>query len=215
LTAYAFALFAHVVAVVYLLGADLGRVYLARRGALADISDAGRELAARGVLWLGSATNLALMLILPVGVTLGGVLGVYRIISPAWLAATWAVAGFWLLLSILADRSAGVAERRWPRIGEMVFRLILAPGFFYDGGIGLLGTSQTVEAKWLAVKIMLFGLLILLSIPTRWLGFGLRHAVVVGDAQGVRRALGRMVLPILLSWAVILVAAWFGVAKSI
>jgi uncharacterized membrane protein len=215
MTPYAFALFAHILVVVYLLGADIGRVYLARLGASADSSDAAVQLAARGVLWLGSATNLALVLILPAGISLGGALGAYRIVSPAWLVGTWAVAAAWALLSILADRSAGVSDRRSLRIADMVFRLILVPGFLYDGAMVFLGTSQTVEAEWLALKIMLYGLLILISMPSRWFGFRLRRALANGDAQGSRTALGRITPPLLLGWPVILLAAWLGVAKPV
>ena len=215
MTAYSFALFAHILVVVYLLGADLGRVYLARLGAFGNLGGDALQLAARGVLWLGSATNLALVLILPAGISLGGALGVYRIVSPAWLAATWVVAGIWALLSILADRAARVSERRALPIADIVFRLILVPGFLYDGASTFIGTSQTVDAKWLALKVMLYGLLILISGVTRWVGFGLHRALANNDPERVRSALRSLLSPLLLGWVVILLAAWFGVSKSI
>ncbi len=215
MTSYSVALFMHVLVVVYLLGADLGRAYLARLGSAAQATGESRQLAARGVLWLGSATNLALVLILPVGVSLGAELGVYRILSPTWLVATWIVAGLWMLVSVLADRFAARSRRHGLCVADIVLRLIFAPGFIYDGAIVFAGTSATVDAKWLATKLILFGVLILITIPSRWIGFGLRHAVASEDAAGIQVALSRLTLPLIMAWGVILVAAWFGVAKPI
>ena len=209
ITEYHLALFGHVLVVVYLLGADLGRLYLARLGSVDGIGMEPLRVLTQGVLWLGSATNLALILILPAGISVGAALGAYQIMHPAYLVGTWAVAAVWALVSILADRLEG---RSW-RIADIVLRLILAPGFFYDGAIVFLGTSQTVDARWLASKIALYGLLILISVPLRWIGFGLRTAVANGDAGGIQAALSRLGLPTLLGWIVILLAAWFGVAK--
>ena len=206
---YSLALFAHVLVVVYLLGADLGRLYLARAGTADNIGLEPLQLAARGVLWLSSAINLALILILPAGISLGAALGAYKIMHPAYFIGTWAVAGVWALVSILADR----LESRSLRITDVVLRLLLAPGFLYDGAIVFTGTSETVDAKWLASKIALYGLLILLSVPLRWIGFGLRTAVAKNDIHGIQTRLSWMKLPILLGWIIIFLAAWFGVAK--
>jgi hypothetical protein len=206
---YSLALFAHVLVVVYLLGADLGRLYLARVGTAENIGLESLQLAARGVLWLSSATNLALVLILPAGISLGAALGAYKIMHPAYFYGTWAVAGVWALISISADRVASRALR----ITDVVFRLLLAPGFIYDGVIVFTGTSETVDAKWLASKIALYGLLIFMSVPMRWVGFGLRTALASNDVDGIQKRLAWMNVPILLGWIVILLAVWFGVAK--
>lgn len=208
---YSLALFAHVLVVVYLLGADLGRLYLVRVGTAKGIGPEPLRLAARGVLWLGSATNLALILILPAGISVGAALGAYRIMHPAYFIATWVVAGVWALISVLADRM----ESRGLHITDVAFRLLLAPGFIYDGAIVFAGTSETVDAKWLASKIALYGVLIFMSAPLRWFGFSLRRAVANNDAYSTQTQLSKMVLPIWLGWIVILLAVWFGIAKPI
>ena len=208
---YNLALFAHIVVVVYLLGADLGRLYLANLGA-GHAGDAGvRRMAAHGVLWLGSATNLALILILPAGISLGSALGVYQILNPAYLVATWMVAGVWALVSIFAER----LNKRSLRIADVVLRAVLAPGFIYDGVVVFLGSSGTVEAHWLAWKLILYGLLILVSIPVRWNGFAVHAALAHSDGPAIGVALSRMRLPIFFAWFVIFLAAWFGVAKPV
>ena len=56
---YTVALYAHVLVVVYLLGADLGRLLLARAGAAAGASSDTQLAAARTVSTLGSSRNNA------------------------------------------------------------------------------------------------------------------------------------------------------------
>jgi len=206
---YYLALFAHVLVVVYLLGADLGRLYLVRAGMAKNMGLEPLRVAGRGVLWLGSATNLALVLILPVGISLAAVLGLYKITHPAFFYATWAIAVVWALVSILADR----IRSRSLRIADISLRLLIAPGLIYDGVVVFFGASPTVDAKWLAFKIVLYGVLILLSMPLRWAEFGLQTTIDDEDVQGLQARLSKMSLPILLGWAVVLLAAWLGVAK--
>ncbi len=218
---YTVALYAHVLVVVYLLGADLGRLLLARAGAAAGASPDTQLAAARTVSTLGSVTGTALILILPAGISLAGALGVYRIISPAWLISTWLVTGAWLLLSVAADRAAGNRAGGGLLLADGFTRFVIGAGHVYDGAIAFAGTSQTVEAGWLATKITLFGVLILLSIPVRRAGFAVRRETALlalgpGDAAAagrLRAALARLTVPVLGSWLLILAAAWAGVAK--
>ena len=219
---YTVALYVHVLVVVYLLGADLGRLLLARAGAAAGASPDTQLAAARTVSTLGSVTGTALILILPAGISLAGALGVYRIISPAWLIATGLVTGAWLLLSVATDRAAGnPAGGGGLLLADGITRFVIGAGHVYDGAIAFAGTSQTVEAGWLATKITLFGVLILLSIPVRRAGFAVRRETALlalgpGDAAAagrLRAALARLTVPVLGSWLLILAAAWAGVAK--
>jgi hypothetical protein len=219
---YTVALYAHVLVVVYLLGADLGRLLLARAGALPGTSPETALAAARTVSTLGTVTGTALILILPAGISLAGALGVYRVVSPAWLAATWLVTGAWLLLAAAADRAATrPLGGEGLLLADGVARFVIGTGHLYDGAIAFAGTSQTVEAGWLAAKISLFGVLILLSIPVRRLGFAIRRQGALlarqpGDAvaaRALRAALGGLSVPVLGGWALILAAAWAGVAK--
>lgn len=223
---YTAALFGHVLVVVYLLGSDLGRLLLARAGAAAGSSADTRLAAARTVTVLGSVTGTALILILPAGISLAGALGVYRIVSPSWLVATWVVAAAWLLLSLAADRAASQpVGGRGLLLADGVARFVIGAGHLYDGAIAWAGTSQTVDAPWLAAKITLYGLLILLSIPIRRAGFAVRRETALlaatgsgqtADADAFDRlgaALGRLPPPVIGSWLLILAAAWMGVAK--
>jgi hypothetical protein len=225
---YELALFAHILVVVLLLGVDPGRLYLARVGAATATAPAARLAAARAVLWLGTLGNAALVLLLPAGVTVGAQLGAFRIASPTWLAATAAVTLGWLLLSVAADRAAtGHGRARHLTTADSTFRLLMGLGQVYDGSIALAGTNISVEARWLGLKILIFGLLILLSIATRRAGFALRREIAVlaaapaataahtaADAR-LARALGGLPAPVLGGSLLLLVAAWCGVAKPL
>nr|MDJ0929312.1 hypothetical protein [Gammaproteobacteria bacterium] len=79
MNSYSLALFLHVIVVVYLLGTDLGRLYLARVGADGVTAPESRLMAARACGWLGSMTNLALIMILPAGISVGVAMGVYTL----------------------------------------------------------------------------------------------------------------------------------------
>jgi hypothetical protein len=220
--AYTVALLAHILVVVYLLGADLGRLYLARLGAARDTAGQARLAAARGAVWLGLITDAALVLVLPVGVSLGASVGVFRVVSPGWVTATWLVCAAWLALSVAATVAAGrPGGGRRLALADSFFRLVMGAGQVYDGVNALLGTSVSVEAHWLGIKLVLFGLLILLSIPARRSVFAIRASLaqldaVPGDYAADARlaaACGRLPAPVIAGWLVILAAAWLGVAK--
>jgi len=219
---YPLALFAHIIVVVYLLGADLGRACVAGLGAGATASAQARLLAARATLWLGSVTNAALILILPAGISLAAALGVYQVSSPGWLTATWIVSAGWLALSVAADRSAGhPGGGGGLAVADAVARLIIGAGHVYDGAIAFAGTSTTVEAWWLAGKIALYGLLIIATIPVRRAGFAIRREAALlgavpddsGASARLGAALARLRTPLLSGWTLILLAAWLGSTK--
>jgi hypothetical protein len=219
---YSLALFAHVVVVVYLLGADLGRAWLARAGGAPGAGSGERLIAARVALGLGTVTNAALVLLLPAGISLAGALGAYRILGPSWLVATWLVAAAWLALSVAADRAATrPGGGRGLEGADMIARFVIGGGHLYDGAIAFAGTSQTVEARWLAAKITIYGLLIIASVPARRAGFKSRRAAAAlasspadtGASEALAAALRRLPAPIVAGWILVLVAAWLGAAK--
>lgn len=219
---YGIALFCHVIVVVYLLGADLGRVYLARSGAAAGMAAPARALAARVTLGLGSVTNAALILILPAGISVGVALGAFHTSTRWWFAVTMLVSLAWLALSIAADRAAASpGGGRGLARADTVLRVIMGAGNILDGALVFAGTSRTVEAWWLGGKLVAYGLLILLGIPARLSGFRLARelarleAAPDDDAASTRlgSALARLPLPLTVPWLVIGFAAWLGAAK--
>lgn len=220
---YVTALFCHVIVVVYLLGADLGRVYLARAGGATTTAPAARLLAVRGTLWLGRVTDLALILVLPAGIALGGASDAYRIDSPAWRMVPWLLPLLLLALSIGSDRAATRPGGGGSLgLADSIARFVIGAGQLWDGlSVLLLNMTHMVEADWLAAKLAIYGLLLLLSIPVRRSSLALRRDVAGLDgnppdtAMSERLALRlrRVQLPVALGWLLILIMAWLGTAK--
>lgn len=214
---YSLALFSHLLVVILLLGTDPGRLYLTRRGAVATTPPAARNLAAWGVLWSGRISGVALILIIPLGFWLGSLLGAYRIDSPAWRVVPWLLPGALLALMLAADRVANQPDgTRFFAHTESVVRMVFGVGQIWDGfSVIFLDMTHMVEAHWLAAKLSIYGLLLLLSIPVRQTEIQLRRELAANQAvgAGLEKHLQRLGLPVATSWFLVLLAAWLGTAK--
>ncbi len=218
---YEFAHFAHVIAFAYLLAAELP-VYFAARIALdANQNGAARIVAARIAKWTGTITSTALITLLPLGVVLGVSLGAYDLSNANWLVATWIVTASWLALLAAAEFVSGVWGRRL-FIGETIVRFLIGLGNVYDGIVGLMGAGQT-RADWLALKITIYGLVLLVSSGVRWRTRPARYAIAetvdgaapssqTANAAASLKAVGPAVL---LTTLLVAVAAWMGINKSL
>ncbi len=217
---YEFTNFAHIVAFSYILAADLP-VYLALRIAMRpnQVSAAG-IFAAYVAKWTGAIAGLALIALLPLGVVLGVTLGVYDLADPSWLTATWGVACVWLILFAAAEFLTGTWGRRL-FVSETAFRFLMGLGNIYDGFIGLLGNSGQTNAPWLATKILIYGVVLLLSSLSRWRMRSVRYAVmesnynlssITPDTEGAFSARS-IDHTILITTFLVLTAAWLGMSK--
>jgi hypothetical protein len=219
---YPLALFCHLLLVVYLLGADLGRLYLVRAGARPETSESARLLTVRGVLWISVITDLALILIFPAGFELGSILNAYRLPAGGWWRiAPWVLPALLLITTLAADRTAACGGGRRAMLVDAITRGIIGAGQIWDGASAIfLGMTHMVEANWLAAKLSVYGLLLLLSIPLRRALLQLRRELAAAH-QGppdpaqpaFMAALRRLQLPILGSWLMILIIIWLGTAK--
>ncbi len=218
---YTLSLYAHLLIFVYLLGTDLGRWYLARAGAAPALSRKERVLAARGVLALGTVTDIALIIIYPVGFLLASSLNAYHISSPAWRPVPFLLPA----LLIVTTAAANFAASR-PRSGmwlvniDVIVRAVIGAGQLWDGASVLFfHMTHMVEAHWLAAKIFIYGILLLLSIPVRRVAFHLRRELSSASAtddsrEPLVKAMQSLPVPLAFGWAMILLTAWLGAAKT-
>lgn len=220
MNSYPLALFLHIVIVACLLGADLGRLYLARAGAAPATEPTARLLAVRAVLWLGAIGDIALILIFPAGFQLATTLDAYRIDSPAWRLAPWLLPAVLLVLTVAADRGVSRAGGgRAVGTAETVARAVVGAGQVWDGAsVIFLGMTHMVEARWLAAKLSIYGVLLLVSIVTRRAVLQLRRAMAAPDPAGsvgaaLAPAFGRLQAALLASGILVLMIAWLGTAK--
>ena len=211
--------FVHVIAFAYILAAELP-VYFAVRMALhGNQSSAIPDLVPRLVKWISALTAGALIVMLPLGIVMGVSMGSHDVAGPGWLTATWTITVLWLFLLIAAESITG----HWgPRLflAETVWRVIAGLGNVYDGVVGFMGQGQT-RADWLAIKILIFGLLLVISAWVRWRMRPARYALLdsiasgappdlTGPAGASLKALGPVVL---LTTVLVAVAAWMGINK--
>lgn len=219
---YPLALFCHLLLVVYLLGADPGRLYLVRAGATPETSASARRLAVRGVLWLSVITDLALVLIFPAGFELGSILDAYRLPPEGWWRlAPWILPALLLVTTLAADITAARGGGRRAMLVDLTARGIIGAGQIWDGASAIfLGMTHMVEADWLAAKLAVYGLLLLVSIPLRRALLQLRWELAAAGQDAPESAqtafmatLRRLQLPIVTGWLLILVIAWLGTAK--
>ena len=155
-------LFAHVLLFVYWLGADLGVFALALALRNRRYSVEQRQLLMRMSLLIDLTPRAAMALIAPVGLVLAERLGL--VVVPGWLSIVlWCAAFVWIAAEIVAFRNMGtpLMVRLYMGTGTLFVIVLLACGWF---GWQSLMTGLPITAGWLALKVLLFGAVFLVSL---------------------------------------------------
>jgi hypothetical protein len=202
---YRLVVFLHVLLFAYWLGSDLGvficGLYARKPGATPQAQLALREA---GVL-IDMAPRTCLVLMAPVGLTLASRYG-----SPIHglpLALIWvaALAWLWLVWQVHWKHAHPLGKLLW-RIDFAVRAAVMAG--FVGFGAFCLATGGPIAGRWLATKILLFGLIILAGIIVRIL---LLAPAVAAPAPSGQRSLIRQVVFVI--WGLVAAIAFLGVAK--
>jgi hypothetical protein len=220
--------FGHVIAFAIILGVDLPAFYAARRVAADGASVDARKLAASVVRWSNLLSTISIALLLPLGVSLGADLGVYRVNHEISLTITWIVGGVWVALVIAAETfgTSGLGARLYAI--EIWVRIVIGLGNIYDGVSAIAGFGNSpIETKWLALKVLLLGLVMVLSAFIRHRLKPVRIALAettqisaltatwdAAKSDSVAAAL-KSTRPLVHSiFLFVLIAAWMGINKS-
>lgn len=168
--AYTLVLWLHVLVMGYWIGTDLVI------NALAHYAIRARAIpgAERGRLWdflmhVDQHPRNALILSLPLGLTLAAMLGLSPIAGP-WLALAWLASAAWFaqmwLVHLRGHTPAGPALRRWDwRIRYLLIAACVA------SALASFAWGVPFAAHWLALKVLLYGGVI-------GCGLGIRHQLV-------------------------------------
>jgi hypothetical protein len=154
-------LYAHVLMFVYWLGADLGVFTLALALKNPAYSVEQRVLLMRMSLLSDMTPRAAMALIAPVGLHLAESLGLVNVAD--WLQSLiWVVAFCWIVGEIVAFRNMGkpIMMRIYMGTGTL-FAIIFLSCTWY--GIQSLRLGEPFMANWLAIKVLLFGQVFLIS----------------------------------------------------
>lgn len=217
----------HILLFVYWLGADLGVFLAARYVARGDLPLPERLRFLELLLRIDMGPRTALILMIPVGATLGTQLGALPIHGP-WLAVIWALALLWLAVAwwiVLRPHATATAPLtaidRWLRIGVVAGFTALA--------LVSMARGTPVAAPWLAGKLLLFAGVVLLGLLLRGVlrewstGFAqLREALDGQDEAGIRAADARIGAAhrrstpyAMLLWLLVAAIAFLGVTKPL
>jgi hypothetical protein len=154
-------LYAHVLMFVYWLGADLGVFTLALALKNPAYSVEQRVLLMRMSLLIDLTPRAAMALIAPVGLHLAESLGLVSVAD--WLQSLiWAVAFCWIVGEIVAFRNMGkpIMMRIYMGTGALFVIIFLSCTWY---GIQSLRLGEPFMANWLAIKVLLFGQVFLIS----------------------------------------------------
>lgn len=154
-------LFAHVLMFVYWLGADLGVFTLALALRNSKYSVEQRELLMRMSLLIDLTPRAAMALIAPVGLVLAEDLGLVNV--PDWLTVVlWITAFLWIIGEIVAFRNMGTALMVRIYMGTGTLFVLIFVSCIWLGWQSL-ATGEPFAAGWLGLKVLLFGLIFLVS----------------------------------------------------
>ena len=203
----------HIVAFAIIIGIEVPSLYALHLARRSSTSPTARALALQVRRWTYAMGALVLVTFLPFGVSMAIEIGVYTLMSPTWMTATWIVALVWFALVLGAETmgQAKLAQRLYGT--EIGLRFFVGAGHVYDGVIGFLGTGM-IQTNWLAAKVVLFGVILIVSSVIRWQTRPVRFAT---DAQledeGLAERLTQAQWGSYLIIALALVAAWMGTIK--
>jgi hypothetical protein len=210
---------AHILLFVYWLGGDVGVFYSATFVRNAAVSIEGRRMALKILAWVDQIPRYCLVLMLPVGYTLALRVGVVRLPIP-FMVALWVIAlgWLWMVWSIHHHQGTPFGERL--RKIDLAWRFVLAGGLLFDAWQGFTRTGHLLT-DWISLKFTIFALLIGCGIMIRLLGKpsapALRQIFATGSTPEleaiVRRTAGRTVPFVIAIWALLVVAAYVGIAK--
>lgn len=216
--AYGIFNFLHVLVFAVIVGIELPAIYALRMARSPESGDAMRTMALRVKRCADAISAIMLVLLLPLGVQIATQLGVYTLTSSAWLYATWLVGLAWLAIAVMSE-AAGAS--RWARRiykSECVLRIVIGLGNVYDAVVGFMGDGM-IQGDWLAIKVLLFGLILVISGWIRWQTQEVRFAsfdTISGTAADSERLIAIIRRA---QWgshsilAMVLVAAYMGTAK--
>jgi hypothetical protein len=218
---YAIWQYVHILLFVYWLGADLGVFFAARYVARADLALDERLRFLELLLKVDMGPRTALILIIPVGFTLAGELGVVPFVD-GWLPAIWLFCVAWLGLAwtlYLSPRGAAAATLQ--RVDRIVRQVVIL--LFLGLGIASLVGDGPIVAPWLAAKFVLFaGVvtigLILRGVIREWVaGFAALRKGEHLDAANtmITRAHHRATRLAIALWVLVAATAFLGVTKPL
>ena len=218
MTAYGLFNFLHILVFAVIAGIELPAMYALRMARTPGASASTRAMGVRLKRYADGLSAVMLVLMLPLGVQIGTALGVYTLLSPAWLYSTWIVGLVWLAIALFSELAGTSKWARRIYKFECGLRIFIGLGHIYDAIIGFMGDGM-ITTHWLASKVLLFGLILLVSGWIRWQTQAVRFASfdagseTDSDSQALIDTIRRAQWGSHSILAMVLIAAFMGTVK--
>jgi hypothetical protein len=216
---YAILLFVHIMSLVFWLGTDVGVFVLGKFAQNSDYTVDQRLLLLKVALILDMFPRVFMVFSLPTGFQLATELGAI----PSNLAVTagvWVFSAFWLavVLTGLARHDAPIGQAA-KKVEKLIHFVLLA--VLVWAGLASLLTGSPIAVSWVAAKIMLYALLLVVmqllerAFMPAVLGFAaLESTGASAELDGqIRSGMDRTYVWVLAIYAIVLISAFLGVAK--
>jgi hypothetical protein len=219
MTEYSLLLVAHLVLFAYWLGGDIGVFYSSYQVCNPSLSKEARSTALKIMMWVDMVPRYCLVLMLPVGVSLAATLGFWRT-QPGLVAVLWVLAGVWLWMVWAIHHHQGKPLAETLRRIDLGIRVLVILAMLGAGVAGFAGHGP-INQPWLAVKAILFALLVFSGLMIRVMiapfGPALVEIMTKGstpDAEArLDGAMSRARPFVVMIWIGLVAMAYFGALK--
>jgi len=215
----------HVVIFAVWFGTDLATFYLSRRVVDSALPIDSRLVLAKAMLGIEIIARLCLPTMLALGLSLSldsGYLTVGSLEPNAAIAIIWVVVALWVGVVWTIHRSGGGELAGRLAQGDLVFRGLVCAGLWVSAIVSLVADDGPFAFNWLAVKVLLFALIMTCGITIRFLlrpfsaAFG--ELVSLGSSPEREATMGlaiRRAQPLVgVIWLSLLAATALGVLQS-
>ncbi len=160
-----FWIFVHIILFVFWLGADLGVFLLTKKATDPSLDIGQRDICMEMANIIDLTPRLAFTLMFPVGLMLVPTYGIT--VPPVILATVWGIALIWFAMTVWLMKAKDPKVQAMLGTGFRWWQWVLTVGL---GGLGLyaLITDQIFPPDWLALKVLLFGVIALLANSLMW-----------------------------------------------
>jgi hypothetical protein len=166
------ALFLHIALFAYWLGGDVGVFYASRYIIKSEVGPEARAVATKIMHATDIAPRVALVLILPTGITLmaEGPLGDEFFVHGWLLALVWVCGLAWLAVSLIDYRGGDTPMARLSQKADLLVRYALSAGLVAVGLYTIVATDPfgvDTNPKWLGAKVVAYALCIFSGVMIR------------------------------------------------
>lgn len=210
---------AHVVLLVYWLGADISVFYSSLQIIKPENSPETRAAVARVLNFVNAFPGVASILMLPVGLMLAAGRGLSPI-DGAWLVLPWALAAIWLFIAVSATSQRGTPLGQTYSTIDLWIRLVLIAVLTIAAIVSFV-SGEPFASNWLALKVLLFAYVLVCGLGIRFtfakFGPAFGRLMAEGSTPEVEAALRVPVIRVkpwvLGLWAGLVVMSLLGIAQ--